>query len=117
MKQEYYCEECDLLATCTIPRGTGAYEAINIVGDAHAKKSPACAFMNSTSKVRVRAPDCSAAEWRKVREDARAAISPKELEARAAIKELLSPLPHFERRRILITVAEKFGYKIEPVLR
>lgn len=114
MKQEYYCEECDLLATCTVPLGTDVEAGIEIVSAAHAKKSPGCAFINGAGKVRVRGPECCAVDWKKIREDARAAVSEKEVQARAAVADVLGSLNHMQRRRVLLMVGEKFGYRLHP---
>ena len=67
MKQVWYCEGCDIQGSCTIPLGADAMDGIRRVEQAHHDKNIICHGINGYSKVRIKAPGCSAKEWKQVR--------------------------------------------------
>jgi hypothetical protein len=67
VRQVWYCEGCDVQGSCTIPRGTDVYGGVEILRRSHDKKSPGCPTQQ-LAKLRIKAPGCSAAEWKAVME-------------------------------------------------
>ena len=72
MKQVWYCEKRGREASCTLPIHADVWLGVNKISDSHRKKSSDCHKDYGIGFVRIRAPQCSNAEWKKVREDARA---------------------------------------------
>jgi NAD(P)H-nitrite reductase large subunit len=112
MKQEWYCENCDVLSVVTIPRDADVATGLRAVTEAHKKKSPSCAFINQAVKVRIRAPHCTNAEWKAVRQDARSEAAIQDQGAISAIDESLKRMPRPQMRRVLTQVAERYGYRV-----
>ena len=67
--QLWYCEACQIEGAVRLDPVQDVYGAISKLGEAHSAVSPNCAAHYRLEMVRIRAPQCTDAEWAEVTKD------------------------------------------------